>query len=232
MNTLPRREFQLLLAIYWLLTGFFLVPIAQAGNRQLSVDSVEAEPGQQVTISIQIDEASGILSADLTVTYPADLLEFVSAQLGTLSQDFSLQVNDNVPGRLVMPLSAEKALPAGKGQLLVLQFQIKLSATAGASGQIQLIESLLWNVDAEQIATTTQSGQIKVLGTPASQPAAADPTPVLPDLPQRKVSLKTVTVVAGQAVTVPIEVDNASGLLVADLKLSCDWPINKPPPPT
>jgi len=59
--------------------------------------------------------------------------------------------------------------------------------------------------------------------------AVADPTPVLANLSQQKVSLKTVTVVAGQAVTVPIEVDNASGLLVADLKLSCDWPINKPP---
>ncbi|MDP6599142.1 MAG: hypothetical protein QGI86_25255 [Candidatus Poribacteria bacterium] len=52
--------------------------------------------------------------------------------------------------------------------------------------------------------------------------AVADPTPVLANLSQQKVSLKTVTVVAGQAVTVPIEVDNASGLLVADLKLSCD----------
>ena len=125
---------------------------------------------------------------------------------------------------LSIPISGQTPISSGSGPILQISFLSSAKAGSQESSPLLLEEALLWNLEGRPYPVTLTNGQITIQPAPTSDLGTTTTTPTVPTTPlaQKQVSLKTVTVVAGQTLTVPIEVDNASGLLAADLKLSYD----------
>ena len=100
----------------------------------VSLGSVAARSGEQVTVPVQLDTAAGLASVQLRLAFPADALELLGVRLGSLTTDFDLLVVDRRPGLLQIDMSSLLALAGGAGSLLELDFRV----AEGASGVVPL----------------------------------------------------------------------------------------------
>ncbi|MDP6599517.1 MAG: cohesin domain-containing protein [Candidatus Poribacteria bacterium] len=194
-------------------------PNRQITDRNLKLGSVEAKAGEIIIVPITLDQTDQVISADLSLSYDSEVLQFLKAELGAETNQFSLQVNDQKAGQLIVPISARDPLGVGSGTLLNLTFTIKETATVGITSQLTWNEALLWDVNAKQLAVEAHKGSIIVKMESSTGPGGLSQT-TLTELPTKTAEIGRVGAPAGQAVTVPIIVPNAAGLLSADLTLT------------
>jgi hypothetical protein len=69
-------------------------PATAIGNRGIKLENEVASPLQLVTFELSIGDATAVRSADFTITYDTDILDYVSINLGELTSDWELNVND------------------------------------------------------------------------------------------------------------------------------------------
>lgn len=84
-------------------------------------DDAGAPSGAPATVPLAIDDAAGILGADLTISFDAAAAGAVSVSKTTLSASHALTVNLGVPGEIRISLFGSQPL-SGSGTLLVLDF--------------------------------------------------------------------------------------------------------------
>jgi hypothetical protein len=97
-------------------------------------DALSVQAGNVVTVPVNLDTAAGLHSAELRLSYDADLLEFVDVRRGALTQDFGWLVKRSEPGLLVIEVAAVIPLSAGSGSLV----EVDLRAKSGSGGQTLL----------------------------------------------------------------------------------------------
>ena len=142
--------------------GLSQTALTELPTKTAEIGQVGAPAGQAVTVPIIVPNAAGLLSADFTLTYNADLLIYQGLQQTPLIKDFDLEVNSETAGRMVVPISGKQPIDSGGGELLKLTFFISSQAQQGASLPIELTEALLWNIEGRQFPTTVKAGQVTV----------------------------------------------------------------------
>lgn len=105
-------------------------PFAFSGaDPVLSLPEVEAQPGEMVTVPINLDTAEGMVNFHLVIAYPADQLELLDARLAGLTADFQWFVKDtSQPGLVTVDAARLEPLAGGTGKVLELDFLVKANA--------------------------------------------------------------------------------------------------------
>lgn len=120
-----------------------------------------APPGTTTVVSVSIDDASGILGADLVLTYDAGVARPTGVFLTTLSASQTLTFNEASPGVLKVSIYGIDAL-AGSGPLLDVVFESV--GPAGSSTELHFGSA---DLNEGAIAAALVDGSYCVSGTPA-----------------------------------------------------------------
>ncbi len=156
-------------ALLALLVGGFAAPAAWASSVTLAVGSVEGAPGSRVEVPIDVHAAQQLGALQMELVYDPDILEPMSVETGTMSQEVTVDHNVVSPGRLrmVMNTSARESL-SGDGTLMKALFTVK--GTSEQRCELTLEEVQAWDntrPDAPpyEMLVTVESGAFTVVGS-------------------------------------------------------------------
>ncbi len=95
---------------------------AKGNPRLLSLGRVTAIAGEVVTIPVEVDDATGILSAGVTIGYDPQVLEFLGASTSELSSGYLLAYRES-QGKVKVGIAGSQELK-GTGPIINLQFKV------------------------------------------------------------------------------------------------------------
>ncbi len=175
MHLNPKSAITLALPIILLATLVLLQPPARAvddvPSTQIVADSVTAQPGSTVEVNVRIANNTGILGAQLAVTYPSELV-LMNAKAGEAFSPLTM----TKPGKYQSPCSfvwdgqelSEEDVK--NGVILTLTFAVSESAAEGAVLPIDIAEMQNSIVDGNlnHVAVTTIDGAVTIQSATAS----------------------------------------------------------------
>ncbi|MBN1154358.1 VCBS repeat-containing protein, partial [candidate division KSB1 bacterium] len=110
--------------------AFMAKSIAEEQTRQLTIPSFVRKADDEVIVPLQINAASGVSAFGLCLSYPADLLTFINACNGDLTEGWEfLEANETEPGLLVIGgFHQSLILSNDLGNLVQLTFRVNMGA--------------------------------------------------------------------------------------------------------
>ena len=214
-------------------------PTADPNAMTVAIGKVEGKPGETVTVPVTLTNvpANGVTTANFSVTYDSNVLEYVSYEAGSIVKNptINLALHKQTDG-LINVLFLDETLSdeyiANDGVMLNLTFKIKADAKVGTSTTIAFGEKATFADNTlTAIKLALVSGSVKVIDeeTPAT-PTPATPTPSTetptptPDVNGFNVVIDTVKAAKGQEVIVPIRLINVpeNGITAADMTIKYD----------
>src|SRR3989442_6895411 len=158
---IDRPEIPLLPGVLTLVTGadpFVNIPTTLSGT-----------PGSTVTAPIMIDNAAGLESVDVRLTYNASLLDVLAVRTGSVTAGATLLTNLNVPGVITAALALTTPRTAGAGSLIEIDYRIKSTATPGLTAlnltQVSLNEDGLVLTPAPVAGPDPTDGSITIVSS-------------------------------------------------------------------
>ena len=120
-------------------------------------------PGQEVTIPVSVDDASGLAGGDFTVTFDSAILRPVRVEPSGLLpvEKFRVIPNFEIRGIARIAIAGPTALPEGKGPMFSIVFTIASSAQAGSYPLI-LRSSTIVNESGVPVVTAAEHGAVIV----------------------------------------------------------------------
>ena len=128
----------------------------------LSATSAKGAQGDQVTIQLSIDDATGVAGADITLNYDSRFLTFVQVSTTALTRGLSLVPNASVQGMLVLGLAGAEGIDGGSGGLVDISFRIGDTAQVGSLARLTFSQVTLSTELGQAIPVSTQDGTIEV----------------------------------------------------------------------
>ncbi|MBI2570922.1 MAG: hypothetical protein HYV63_28290 [Candidatus Schekmanbacteria bacterium] len=144
-----------------------LLSLSPAQGAELRILDAVAAPGMTVDVPVLTTEVTGLLAADIEITFPGTILAFSSARLGALASGFLLETAATDQS-VALALAGGQAV-SGLGTLVVLSFEVRPDASPGVTAPIAFVSAAL-NEGAIPVSTT--NGDLDVLGTPVGEGAA------------------------------------------------------------
>ena len=94
-------------------------------------------PGGIITVPVQIDDAEGLESVDLSLAYDPNVLEVLAIRAGDVTSGGTLVMNppavSDADGAITVGLALTSPCPAGGGNLIEIDYRIKDTATSGST---------------------------------------------------------------------------------------------------
>ena len=122
------------------LPGIVLVPGTPGVDPQLNIDlDILGSPGNVTTVSVELDDATGVASATFDVFYDAAVLSITTpgdvdfGSLWPVGDGWSLNSNVVTPGHLRVVLFNSTATATGPGEIAQLNFTVDTWATPGST---------------------------------------------------------------------------------------------------
>lgn len=155
-----------------LLVGVFAPPAAWSSSVTLAVGSVEGAPGSRVEVPIDVRAAQQLGALQMELVYDPDILEPLSVETGTMSQDVTVDHNIVAPGRLriVMNASARESV-SGDGTLIKAVFTVKGTNQQRCEltlEQVQAWDNTRPDAPPYEMLVTVESGAFTVGGSSPS----------------------------------------------------------------
>ena len=119
-------------------------PVPGVASASLDPETIEARPGDEFVLAVAVDpQGHGLSGGEVLLTFPSDVLEVVSYEPGTLlgpNPIFGVQHLDQSSGsiRIALGRLGSTPVPTEAGDLLVVRFRVKRTASTG-NGQVILI---------------------------------------------------------------------------------------------
>jgi len=151
-----------------------------ASGAELSIpNDLEAAPGSEVLIPMQIDDATGVSGYFIGITFDSNVLTYVpdsATNAGTLTDGIFLTpiVNSNVPGELRFGSAGFSALTSGSGNLFTFRLMVSDTAEEGVL-PINFIEGFT-NLNDGQIPVTLDAGELTITATVGCSPEFSSPS--------------------------------------------------------
>ena len=130
--------------------------------KTLSIASTEASLGSQFTTPLNITDATGISSGDITLKYNPNILTVGDIKSTPLTSNMSLTPNTNVPGQIKIAMAGVSAISSGIGSLVDITFTVNLYASIGAETPLQLTDTKLYDELGNVIPIDLVDGTVKV----------------------------------------------------------------------
>ena len=134
-----------------------------ASAAELSVEDTYAAPGEEVTVSILIDDATDLLSADITLSYDQGILTAIGAETTSLTSDCIIAHTINW-GEISLSLASDTALTGGRGALVDVTFGIAEAAEEGET-TLSISDAALYDSDYQVKTLTTVDGTVTIATT-------------------------------------------------------------------
>lgn len=131
-------------------------------GRNLVIPTVKAAPGQTLSVPIIATDTRAISGADIVITYDRKLLGVVECKTTRLTEDMLLEVNTDVPGRILLAMAGTNALEAGDGPLIDMVFTVSEIAQEGVKLSVALGMSKVYDSQGEMIPMGKYNGKILV----------------------------------------------------------------------
>lgn len=183
---------------------------AELAAIEVRVSEAMASPGDKVTVSIDVDNISGVAGFDITLEYDSTKLIVKDVRQTDVVKALDPLINKNVAGVIRIAAAKLNPLQAGKGAIFEIDFEIKQDAKGEI--QLKLSDVSFFNEMAEKINVTKKTdGVIKVIEKPVITP--------------KKLTATTATAKLGESVTVGIEIDDTLGIAGFDISIGYDQSI-------
>lgn len=169
---------------------------------EVSMPYIIASVGDTVSVPINADNATGIAGADIVLTYDPSPLTLTDVETTDLTSGFVLTWNEDPSGTVTIALAGASGIAGGSGDLINLTFEVSESASLGMVSRVRFQSCTLWDEGGNPIGSTTQDGAIII--------------------PRITASIPDTSALPGDSVTVPINVDDASGIAGANLDIEYD----------
>ena len=201
------------------------------------VDSASGNAGEQIVVPVKFENipAGGVSTADMTITYDATKLEYVSGAAGSIVTDPGTNFAINkVSNGLIKVLFLDYTMEAGyistNGVFANLTF--KVLSSAAVSTKVDITAATFGDKDLSTLSATNNSGIIALNGGGALEPVitptptiTVTATPVITTAPSGyTVYVGSVSGKAGEQIVVPVNFENvpASGISTADMTITYD----------
>jgi len=136
--------------------------------------SLNASPGERLTVPVNLDTAAGLESAELRIGYDAAAIEVVEVRRGNLTGEFQWLTRHDEPGVLQIDMSSLGVLQGGSGSILELDVRIKPTAQPGPSlidlQWASLSDGRLTLNPAPQAGPDSTDTRLTIEGQPGSAP--------------------------------------------------------------
>ncbi|MBD3184031.1 T9SS type A sorting domain-containing protein [Candidatus Poribacteria bacterium] len=143
------------------ITGGGTTP-GETDGRKLIIPEVTGSPGDQITVPINISDATGVAGADIEVSYNSSILTVGEIKSTTLSNGMSLVSNTNTPGTIIIRLAGTSSISSGDGALVDITFTISAGASVGTETPVTFQSAEAYNAEALNLNITTQNGKVKI----------------------------------------------------------------------
>ena len=136
-----------MLSFVALLTILLLIGSTQSLRAvTVSLSDTSAAPGDTLTISIYVDDASGIACGDITLAYALNILIAVGAHRTSLTSAFLITSNVSTPGEILISMASATGIPSGTGPIVDVDFTVKGDVSAESESPLTLRSVTLYSV--------------------------------------------------------------------------------------
>ena len=148
----------------WVYSMAFLFSIvAGAAGVTVSIPGTAVNPGTEtVQIPVNIDNATGVAGFQFTIVFDNNVLNATGAITGSLTNGWTILANVNTQGQIQVGGFSSNPITSGSGSLCILQFNVV--GTPASSTNLNFSVSKLTNLNAQQIAHSTQNGTFHING--------------------------------------------------------------------
>jgi hypothetical protein len=140
----------------------FKTLVEVATKRTLSITSVEASPGDKVTISISITDATGLTAGDILVKYDAAVLTVGEVKGTDLISSLNLIVNKDVLGEIKLPMAGTKGIPSGSGAIVEIGLTVSKDAKVGTETILSFSDTEIYDESGAVIPVILENGVVKI----------------------------------------------------------------------
>jgi len=198
------RKQSVLITNFILFLSFLVAGIAHAVT--VSVPDVSASAGDTFVTSISVDDATGIASGKIVLTFDPNLLTATKVEKTSLTP---APVSNISAGRVTASWASATGIEEGSGALLKITFQVDANAKEGSKSPLTLSEVSLWDEMGKKIATEVIDGTFTV--------------PIRTTIPEKRiVSIPDAQAKANDTFVASINVDNAKGIASGKIILTFD----------
>jgi len=90
---------------------------------EVSIPDAAANTGQTFEVPVNVSGVSGLRSAEVKVTFDAELLAVKNVRLGSITSNFSLATNTGTPGAVTLSMASATTV-SGSGSLAHIEFEV------------------------------------------------------------------------------------------------------------
>jgi hypothetical protein len=139
---------------------------------------IMAEPGDQVSIPVETNDASDLAGMDLELSFDPAILTPVQVERTDLTDDFLLMFKDFGNGRLVVSLVNDTAIIEGSGALIKVIFDVSPNAQGSDSNGVNIRNVQFYDENAEPVEVmASQEGQVLIGGEDSYESAPPSKKP-------------------------------------------------------
>lgn len=161
-----KKFFAVIMAMILITVPMFCIHASAAGSLNLTVESMEAKPGDTITVRILADSNPGFMYMKVRLYYDASALDLVKAVNGEVATEgFEIGAKTgNLKEAFVWSPSADAT---NTGVLVTMTFKV-LDTAAPGSYTIEARPYECYNYDEDEVAVESSMGTITVLGAEES----------------------------------------------------------------
>lgn len=150
------KNLKILFILFFLFFTRFLYAVT------VNIPEIKGNPGSVVEIPINIDNGSGIVGFQFSITFDNSILNLIGVIPGSLTQNWQIIINNTKPGEISI-IGFEQQLTEisnGSGELCIMKF--KVVGSPGQTTDLIFKLSKLSNKNAESISFTSNNGSFIV----------------------------------------------------------------------
>lgn len=149
------KKFISFVLLVLMLAGMMSVGAMAAGTPTIEVSSVEAAPGETVTVSVSLVNNPGIACFELAVSYDTSKLEWTGVTSGGLDGNWDVAV-----GETVMWVNAENYTQ--DGEIFNLTFKVRDTASGSAEITLSYEAGEVFDENEADVAFSVSAGGIAI----------------------------------------------------------------------
>ncbi|HIE28892.1 TPA: hypothetical protein EYP66_16580, partial [Candidatus Poribacteria bacterium] len=146
---------------YTFTTIFLILLGVNAHGIQMSLPEISVDQGANITVAINVDDATGIAGGEIVLEYDPSILVAVEVRATDLAKSLTLIANIGVKGKVVAAMAGATGLKEGSGAMLEVDFEVR--ADAKGESPLTLSDVELFDENGNDISVETVNGKVTVV---------------------------------------------------------------------
>ena len=140
--------------------------------RTVTLPDMTGRSGDTITVSVSVDDATGIAGVELVLSYDPNLLTATGAQPATLTSGFEISYRIHT-GKIAITMAQSTGITGGSGTLVNMSLQVSEDISPEATCPLTLTKVSLYDEDTQSISAAVRNGMFTVAQVNRSPELAA-----------------------------------------------------------